>query len=363
MLMLSGIVPCKAADVPPSISVIVDNIENLENKIFSRNRIYVNYASIIAENKLSSKPDEKFNSVIYSNIKDNNKWGVHAILAKPIDNNTGETVYFAKNGKIFEWINHSNHAVIAPFEFGRNMYSNWTFFLNIGITPFRRIAETNGVSFDKVLEAVDKESYLEELDNFILPDSIKNNMQKYTVNPIQDEIDGHKCWVVEWKNADKIWFDSKLPGIIRKRIIHWKKGQGVKSIIKNSNFKEFNDGIILPELQEVTHYVGEEMELDKSLLGKEHSHFVYQVNLVQFDAFDQEAQQLSNYSLSPGTSIFDVSNNYEYTITKPNSDPFTRPAEQEIKINRYAIYRAILIIAGSILALIGLWLILRKEKS
>ncbi|MDR2642687.1 MAG: hypothetical protein LBC74_07825 [Planctomycetaceae bacterium] len=353
----------KAEVVVPTISDIVDNLETIENKIFSRDRVYVKYTSVVAENKLSTKKEEQYRSVTYSNVKDKNSWGVRAILAEPVKNKTGETVFFARGGKIFEWTANSKSVVIVPFQFGRNMYQDWTFFLNIGITPFRKIAETNGTSFDKVLDEVEREPSLEVLGYFVLPDSIKNNIKKYQVNPVQEEVDGHKCWVVEWKNADKIWFDSNLSGVIRKRIIHWEEGKEVKRVIVNSGFKEFGDGVVLPMKQEVTNYVGEKMGLSKSLLGKQHSHFIYQVDSIQFDNFDKEAEELSNYSLSPGTSVLDVANELEYTITKPNSDPFAGPISQGITVNRYVMFRAIFIISGSILIFIGVWSKLRNKKA
>jgi hypothetical protein len=353
---------CEANTTIPTVQNIVDDIETLENKIFSRNRVYVKYTSIVAENKLSTKEDEQYEPVTYHNVKDKKTWGVRVILAAPVQNETGEIVCFAKNAKIFEWTAKPNHVVIVSFGFGRNMYHNWSFFQNIGITPYRKIAESNGISFDKVLEEAKTAAYLEVLDNFILPDSIKNNIQKYSISPVQEEVDGHKCWVVEWKNADKIWFDNKLSGVIRKRIIHWEENKGIKSVIVNSDFKEFNDGIMLPMKQEVVNYVGEKMELNKSLLGKQHSHFIYQVNSIQFDNFDKEAEELCNFRLSPGTYAYDVDKDIHYTITKPNSDPFAGPIAQGITANRYVVYRAIFITLGSFLILLYFWLKFREKR-
>jgi hypothetical protein len=77
-------------------------------------------------------------------------------------------------------------------------------------------------------------------------------------------------------------------------------------------------------------------------------------------AFDTDvSEELFNIVPEPGTYVLDDIRKIEYTITDPNFDPFAGPIDQEITANRYVMFRAILIIIGSILILVAMWLWLK----
>ena len=210
---------------------------------------------------------------------------------------------------------------------------------------------------------MNEESYLEPLKNFLLPDCMKNNPRKYIVHEGTEEIEGYPCWVVEWQGTDKIWIDPKIGGAIRKRIVHWSESGPIKSVIMNSDYREVQKGIFLPFRQEVTNFVGPEMELHQSLWGKEHSYFVYKVDSAQIGSFDADAEAFFDVKLPVGASVYDLRHDMHYSVYDPNVDPFAGPIAEGLKVNRYVKFRAICIIAGSILIFIAVWRILsRMEK-
>jgi hypothetical protein len=356
---------CCAA--PATIDSIVKDFEKMEESLFvTHDKFYVQYTSVVAEKKLL-KPGEKnpYLSVRYINARKGGTWGISSVLVGD-DPDTGqrqEQIYYCTKGNIIDWVRDSNHAVVAPFELGRNMYQDWYFFQYHGLAPFRFIAESNGVFYKDVLDNVKDSPYLEPLKNLLLPDSIKNNMSKYSVLDEQDNIEGHLCWVIEWSQTDKIWIDPKIGGAIRKRIVHWDEAGVVKSIIVNSDYREIQSGIFLPFRQEVTNFVGHEMGLSQSLWGKEYSHFVYEVDSIQFGSFDAEAEKFFDIKLPIGTSVFDLRHETEYTVYDPDHDPFECPIQRGLEANRYVKYRAIGIIIGSILIFIAVWRMLRRMEN
>ncbi len=344
---------------------VIENFERIEKELFfQQESIYVQYTSIVAEKNIL-KPNEKnpYLPVQYINGYDNQIYGVKSILASHNTQNTEGITYYATKGNVIDWREDSNHAVVSQFEYGRNMYHNWYYFQNYGIVPFRALAENNGVLYKDVLKQSLKDPSLEPLRNFILPDSLKENKDKYIVLPEQESIEGHDCYVIEWPNTDKIWIDLEIGGAIRKRISHWSENGFLRSMIINSDFKKLGSELFLPMKQEVTNFVGPNMGLSQNLWGKEFSHFIYKVNSIQIGRLNPEAHKFFDVRLPEGTSVYDVRYGTDYRVSNPNSDPFAGPIGQGIKANRFVMYRAIIIFVASTIILIAVWMKFRKKAT
>ena len=352
--------------VTPTIDSIIRDFERIEEKLFVLNdKFYVQYASVVAEKRLLKSGEKNlYLPVRYINARKGEIWVVRSILVNDDPEAPGlknEMTFYSNKGNVLDWKGTPNHAVVAPFELGRNSYHNWYLFQYYGVVPFRYIAESNGVSYKDVLDRIHDTPELDTLKNSLLPD-IKNNQSKYTVLNEQEEVEGHLCWAIEWPQMDKIWIDPRISGAIRKRIVHWSESGPIKSVIVNSDYREVQDGLFLPFRQEVTNFVGPEMELHQSLWRKDHSYFVYKVDSIQLGSFDAVAETFFDIKLPVGASVYDVRQDMHYTIWDPSVDPFAGPIEQGLKVNRYVMFRAICIIIGSILIFIAVWRMLRRME-
>lgn len=70
---------------------------------------------------------------------------------------------------------------------------------------------------------------------------------RYTVRPLQEQVDGHWCDVVELPGFDRVWLDHKLNYAIRRRT-RWNspKTQHILSRYTNSDFRETIPGLWIP---------------------------------------------------------------------------------------------------------------------
>jgi hypothetical protein len=49
--------------------------------------------------------------------------------------------------------------------------------------------------------------YGDDLDLPFLPDFLRENMARYEVLPVPEEVDGTACWVAHWPGMDRFWTD------------------------------------------------------------------------------------------------------------------------------------------------------------
>jgi hypothetical protein len=327
---------------------------------FEQDRFFVSYTRTKGYSFLKNN---SMPQVRYINARLGDIWLVESFLVnKNEENQTEKIQYYAKKGVIWEWREFSNSAVIVPYEDGRNIYQEWHYSHNDGIVPYRAIAENNNRLFSEILEEVKTESYLYPLDNELLPYCIENNWDQYSIREKIEEVEGARCIVLERIGFDTIWVDPALNFAIRKRVLYWGKDEPIKFEILNRHFKEIQPNLYMPMEQEVIEYIGKTMELQASLLGKPLYHFIYSVDDIQIGRLNDAARSKLELKPSVGTSVLDVRTESRYVISDPNSDPFAGPIAQGIKVNRYAMFRAILIIAGSVMIFISIWLKLRNRQ-
>lgn len=346
----------------PNIDEILLHFEQLEQRLFFQQDCFlVTYTRTVGDDLLEGTP---MPAVRYLNGRHKNVWLVESFLTTENSQNLTQRIqYFARKGEIWEWRESSNSGVVVAFEKGRNIYQNWYFFHNFGITPYRAIAEDNGVSYPELLELAKSESTLFPLQNELLPDCLKTNVADYRFRPNRENVENCLCWVLERPGIDTIWIDPAVGNAIRKRTTFWGPGEPQKFEIFNRKFKEVEPGLFLPLEQEITQYIGREMGMKESLLGKPFYHFIYSVEDIQIGVLDKVAREKLTLRPPVGTSVFDVRTEDYYTISDEDADPFAGPIRQGIKVNRFIRIRSILIMVGSVLIFLALWRILRKKES
>ena len=243
------------------------------------------------------------------------------------------------------------------------MYHHWSYFQGIGVVPFDLLAESNGVPFDNVLAKATQSPYLEPILGMYLPVCIDKHRKEYSVRSKPEVVDGISCWVIEWPKRDVIWLDSKLAGVIRKRVIYNASSDTIKSVFYNSEVKEVKKGLFLPYKQEALHYVYPEMGLSPSETGKELSHFIYQVNALEIGSVGPEGEKFFNVQLPVGASVYDVDKDVDYRISDPDSDPFAGPIAQGLLIRQHYIIRSVGIICGFLLVFLAVYVKMFRSKT
>jgi hypothetical protein len=261
-----------------------------------------------------------------------------------------------KNHLVLEWNQNSTAASVQKFTNGGNMHQCTDFFRQIGWDLSKCLIESEGENYASVKT---KEAWLGDyIDHPFLPDFLEKHLSKYTLNPVQEKVDGFPCWVIEYPKMDKIWIDCEHGYIVRKRIYHWGPGQPKKFAIHNKDFREVKQGIWLPSQQIVDKYTSIISE-DKKIWDKVASRLYYETKEI---VIDHVPENIFDVKPEEGLQIVDSVRDTIYRISDSNSDPFAGAIAQGIKANRYVMFRAILIIIGSVLILIAVWLMFKKKK-
>ena len=191
-----------------------------------------------------------------------------------------------------------------------------------------------------------------------LPESIIDNYSKYSVKQEMENIDGHDCFVIEWKDKDILWVDPNHHWVIRQRTT-FNDDKHKKFTVRYQEYREIESGVWFPFKLSVDVYADTIVE-PRTNWGKIAKRRFYETQEVKTS---QLPESLFSVTPPPGTRVIDHIRKETYTIWDPNVDPFAGPIEQALKVNRHVKYRALGIIIGSILIFIAVWQILsRMEK-
>ncbi len=359
--------------VVPRVHDICDGIKNAESSFFLNDSFLVIARRVkceeITPNRFSGgylnsefivakKGTMWFTSKTFTQIGETNKDGNNVVQTPD-----GTEVYvplepminILKNHRVFEWNKNNISASVRNFTDGGNMHQSTDYFRQVGWNVSRYIVKAGGGNYEA---AKKRESLGDYLDHPFLPEFLEANLAKYRVNSVQEEIDGFPCWVVEYPGMDKFWVDSEHGYAIRKRIYHWGPNQARKFAIHNMDFREVKPGIWLPYRQIVDKYASIVSE-KKDIWDKVASRLNYEVQEI---IFDDIPEQYFDANVSDGLQILDAVRNTKYTISSSESaDPFAGPIGQGIKANRFVMIRSLIILCGSIVTLIAVWMKFRKK--
>ncbi|MDR1383403.1 MAG: hypothetical protein LBJ67_06105 [Planctomycetaceae bacterium] len=312
---------------------------------------------INVEFALAKKSNEWYSSKRFTQIGKTDEFGRNIIVAqdgseiwcslKPI-------ITMIKNKALLEWEVENETIYVDKINTGRNVHQNLDYFHHIGWNASKFIMKSNGIE----LNQIESEKYLADfLNHPFLPDYLEKNKDKYRVLSNQENIDGFPCWVIEYPEMDKCWIDIKHGFALRKRIYHYDIGKPRKRELNSFDFREVKPGLWLPFKQTVMGYASVYGE-DASIWNKVVSKSYYETREIDFTSKDD----LFDPVPPVGTTVNDMIRETQYRVSNPNSDPFAGPIAQGIKVNRYVMIRAILIIVGSIMVFIAVWLKLRNRQ-
>lgn len=264
------------------------------------------------------------------------------------------TAFSAKDGVLFEWQKSGPSASVRSSKYTGDMFQCLDYFRHCGIDVAQRIVESNGLNYDSFRGRKD---YTDELQHPFLPWFLQKNRAKYSVNPVQEEVDGSMCWVVEYPQMDKFWVDSEHGFAIRRRVYNHAPGKPRKFEIWNKDLQEVKPGLWLPTTQIVDKYASIVSE-DRKIWDKVASRLYYSVSEISVGSAPDAVFDLG---ITEGLIIDDSIRGIEYRVSKNANDPFgnimydARQALHKNKTNRY------LLTLGSILIFTAIYFAFRAN--
>jgi hypothetical protein len=264
-------------------------------------------------------------------------------------------ILLLKNKNLLNW-NQGNSTCSIENAVGDiiiNMINEWELFEYLGYNITEKIITLSGNNYPEIYEQKKNDFVFYSLFLPYLPDTLRKNSKNYSIRVTQESIDDHLCWVIEWSNHDMIWLDDRF--IIRRRTIY--HNDNIQYEISYKNHKEIRQDIWLPFNISVNIYSNTSVE-PKDNWGKIAKKWVFEISDFKID---NVSDSLFDVTPLPGTLVVDGIRKETYRITEEGSDPFAGPIAQGLKVNRYAMFRAILIIVVSVLLLIGTWFLLRNK--
>lgn len=320
----SGI--CRAAE-PPSIDEVIAGLVQRENAFFSSESMKIRYERVKSEDIVPTNASGGFLPAEWTLAYRGTHWFVRRRFTKPVS--TDEFVVPAepetqviKNGVIVECRQDSETAIVDHFELGRNFYGGLYYTRNIALNAPKFIAAPRGADFEEM-----RKQYPDAIDHPFLPDVLQNNRERYRVLPESIELEGGRCWVVEWPGMDRFMVDPERGFAVVHRLYHWGPGQPLKYEITNSDHREVKAGLWLPFRQTENRYASIIAE-EKSLWGKVASRSEFVLHSVEFD---NVPESLFDIELPPGTRVIDIVRDMKYTVPgRGSGDPF----EPEVNAGR-----------------------------
>ena len=347
----------------PTIDNIIDGIKSSEKRFFHLDSFLVNCERKKTETVTPSRFSGGYINVAFIVAKSANQWFTSKAftevgqkdsegrnIVRGVFTPLEPSLLLFKNHLLLDWNQSSVHVIVDHFADGHNAHGRFDYFRHIGWNVSRLLIESENKNYDTVR----KNLFDDDIDHPFLPEFLEKNKGKYVVHPIQENIDGFPCWVVEFPGMDKLWIDTEHGHAVRKRVYHFGEGKPRKYAILNQEWKEVMPGLWLPHKQIVDKYVSILAE-DSKIWDQVTARMYYEVEEILINTVPDE---LFDVSLPAGTHVLDITRGTQYTVWDPDTDPFAGPIEQSLKVNRYVMLRAITIIIGSVLIVFAVWWLL-----
>jgi hypothetical protein len=221
----------------------------------------------------------------------------------------GELVYWAKS--------YSNANIFVLSKNSLNVVGT-DFFSQQGINVVRAIASDSKVNYEDIKKL---DLYRKDIDHPFMQETLVDNAHKYSLHPQLELVDGVGCWVLEWKDMDKIWIDPECGYSFRRRVCNWKVGGPVRYEIFFQDFRQHSPGIWVPWVQRVNLYTS--IHTDRPpLWGKVASKLRYELVEVNLES---APNALFEMELPAGTIVHDTIRDLVYRVAENGADPFMEP--------------------------------------
>ncbi len=266
------------------------------------------------------------------------KWFVQRRFAQPFE--TKEVVVapdpktnLVRDQLIVEWEAGDNQVYLDSFKEGRNIYAGLYYTRNLSLDAPKHIANAAGVSQN--LHKIRKR-YADEAGLPFLPEFLRENRAHYRVLSKPQEIEGVRCWVVEWPDMD--WFCVAVDRgfAVPRRRFCWGPGKPLRFEFRNSDYQEVKPGLWLPFRQVVDRYASI-VAAKESLWGKAASRSEYRLKSLEID---DVPESLFDLELPAGTMVHDFVRDFNYVVSgEDDSDPFAAAIKHARDARRRSLWR------------------------
>ena len=268
------------------------------------------------------------------------------------------TTLVLKKGALLDWHEGLEKCYVDTFnEVVINMINEWDFFEFLGYNVAEKIIDSSGVSYNGFHKQKKGVPGYDFLTHLYLPETIVSNRSKYSVRQERETIDGHDCFVIEWKDRDMLWVDPNHHWVLRRRTT-FTDNQHKKNTINYQDYREIEPNVWFPFKLSIDVYANTAVE-PKENWGKVAKRLFFEVQELSTAALPDSFFDIIP---PPGTLVIDGIRGTTYTIWKEGTDPFAGAIELGVKPNHYVVFRAITIIIGSILIFIAVWRMLRNRE-
>lgn len=351
------------AQQPPTLEEIVAGLERREKLFFESKSMFLRYERTKSTDLIPTKASGGLLPAEWTLAYRGDKWWNRRRFTQPSTVNgfvvPGEPkTGVAKNGAVLEWDASGKNAYIDRFGLGVNMFAGLYYTANLGLDAPRYMAKAGGA--EKDLPKIRKEC-ADDAGQPFLPEFLRTNVAQYRVLSEPEDVDGARCWVVEWPGMDRFCVAVEQGFAILQRKYCWGPDKPPQYEVRNSDFREVKPGLWLPFSQVVDRYASIVAEKE-SLWGKVASRSEYVVKTLEFD---NVPDSLFDLEIPSGVLVYDAMRDFSYVVSgKDDSDPFSSPVTEGQRMLQNSSRRPMMIAVSLLLGLsVGCLVWRRRRKS
>ena len=187
-----------AAQEPPTLAQIVDGLERQERLLFESESLRIRYERTTTTDLIQNQASGGFLLQEWTLAYRGDRWLAEMRFTQPTKTKglyvpAEPRTQVIRDRLLLEWRQYAHTAVIGPFDTGGNAYSGLHYTRNLSLNAAKYMARSGGGDFAAIRRIP---HYGDDLDLPFLPEFLRENMARYEVLPVPEEVDGVPCWVV-----------------------------------------------------------------------------------------------------------------------------------------------------------------------
>jgi len=345
------------AQQPLSIDEVINGLEKYENALLDRESFHIIYELVRSENVIAAQYPDARALAEYQFAYNKSKTisirrFTHPFTIKGVKFPGEPITYLVNHGMYVEWDSSRNFAnldsLTQPYD---NLSNGHEYTKNLGFDAYKNITKMTG----KTLE-MHRESCSEKFKIPFLLESLRANKSSYRVSNDTIEINGMRCWKVEWPGMDSFAIDPTRGFIVPQRVIHWAPNEPKRYEFLQRDYREVSPGFWLPFAQTKKTYASKKEA--KELWGRVVSEHEY---LTRSIILDNVPDTIFELKLPAKSIVIDHTQDIHYRVPKAGADPFERALEDAKPfLLRQSPLRIIIILA--IVSLVVFYFFLRRRR-
>jgi hypothetical protein len=317
----SGRNPARAQGAP-TLAQVIQGLERTERLFFASESFLIRYERSRSEDLTATTVTGGYLLAEWTLAYKGNKWLTTRRFTKP--ERTEEyvvpeelRVQVLRDRVLLEWDQYTRSALLDPFENGRNIFQDWLYTRNLSLDAPKQVAASGGADTASLRQL---SGLKDDLDLPFLPEFLRANQSRYHVRPEPEEVDGARCWVVEWPGVDRFWVDPLRGFAVPRRVYAYGPGKPLNFEFLQRDYHQVKPGLWLPFTQIENKYSS--FVESEALWGQVACRSEYRVHQIEFDRLPD---RFFDVKLPPGTRVLDSVRKLEYLLLRSAAAPFVDP--------------------------------------